>query len=63
MNLRIIKKNHAADPVIGVLAKSISKSNGCATAMPIALELKTHRINVFRIFRFQVAFISIFPKY
>ena len=39
MNLRIITKNHAADPEIGFLAKSISKSNGCATAMPTAWEL------------------------
>ena len=39
MNLRIITKNHAADPEIGFLAKSIQKSNGCATAMPTAWEL------------------------
>ena len=39
MNLRIITKNHAADPEIGLLAKLISKSNGCATAMPTAWEL------------------------
>ena len=40
MNLRIITKNHAADPEIGFLAKSISKSNGCAAVMPTACELK-----------------------
>ena len=40
MNLRIITKNHGADPEIGILAKSISKSNGCATAMPTVWELK-----------------------
>ena len=40
MNLRIITKNHAADPEKGFLAKSISKSNGYATAMPTAWELK-----------------------
>ena len=40
MNFRIIMKNHAADQEIGFLAKSISKSNGCATAMPTAWELK-----------------------
>ena len=40
MNFRIITKNHAADPEIGFLAKSISKSNSCATAMPTAWELK-----------------------
>ena len=39
MNLTIISKNHAADPETGFLAKSISKSNGCATAMPTAWEL------------------------
>ena len=39
MNLRIITKNHAADPGIGFLEKSISKSNGCATAIPTAWEL------------------------
>ena len=36
MNLRIITKNHAADPEIGFLTKSISKPNGRATAMPTA---------------------------
>ena len=30
---------HAADPEIGFRAKSISKSDGCATAMPTAWEL------------------------
>ena len=39
MNLRIMTKNHAADPEIGFLTKSISKPNGCATAMPTACEL------------------------
>ena len=39
MNLRIITKNYAADPVKGFLTKSISKPNGCATAMPTAWEL------------------------
>ena len=39
MNLRIITKNYAADPEIGFLAKSISKFNGCATAIPPASEL------------------------
>ena len=33
------KKKHASDPEIGFLAKSISKSNGCARAMPTAWEL------------------------
>ena len=40
MNLRIITKSHAADPEIGFLAKSILKSNGCATAKPTAWDLK-----------------------
>ena len=39
MNSRIITKNHVADPDKGFLAKSISKSNGYATAMPTAWEL------------------------
>ena len=39
MNLRIITKNHAADPEIGFLTKSISKPYDRATTMPTALEL------------------------
>ena len=39
MNLRITTKNHAADSEIGFVKKSISKLNGCATAMPTAWEL------------------------
>ena len=39
MNSRIKTKNHAADPEIGFLTKSISKPYGRATAMPPALEL------------------------
>ena len=39
MDLSIITKNHAADPEIGFLSKSISKPNGCATAMPTAWEV------------------------
>ena len=39
MYLRIITKNHAADPKRGFLTKSISKLNGRATAMPTAWEL------------------------
>ena len=38
-NLRIIPKNHAADPEIGFLKKSISKPYGRAMAMPPAWEL------------------------
>ena len=40
MNLRIITKNIAADPEIGFLTKSISKTYGRATAIPPAWELK-----------------------
>ena len=40
MNLWITTKNHAADPEIGLITKSISKPNGFATAMPTAWELK-----------------------
>ena len=39
INFSVITKNHAADPEKGFLAKSISKSNGYATAMPTAWEL------------------------
>ena len=39
MNFRIKTKSHAADQEIGFLAKSISMSNGCASAMPTAWEL------------------------
>ena len=45
MNLSIITKNHAADPEIGFLTKSISKPNGRATAMPTAWELKMIKLN------------------
>ena len=34
MNLRIITKNHAVDPEIGLLTKSILKPYGRAAAMP-----------------------------
>ena len=33
-------KNHTADPDIRYLIKSVSKPNGCATAMPTACELR-----------------------
>ena len=39
MNSWIITKNHAADPEIGFLTKSISKPYGRATAMPPAWDL------------------------
>ena len=40
MDLRIIPKNHTADPEIGFLTKSISKPYGRATVMPTAWELE-----------------------
>ena len=43
VNLRIITTNHAADPEIGFLTKSISKPYGRATAMPPAWELSANR--------------------
>ena len=49
MNLTRITKNHAADLEIGFLAKSISKSNGCATAMPTAWELRNKICYVFHL--------------
>ena len=39
MNLRIITKNHAADPEIVFLTKSVLKPFGRAKAMPPAWEL------------------------
>ena len=39
MNLRIITKNHATDPEIEFLEKSISKPYGRPTAMPTAWEI------------------------
>ena len=51
INLRIITKNHAAYPEIGLLLKLISKPNGCATAMPTAREINSilhHSEKLFR---------------
>ena len=42
MNLRVITTNHAADPEVRFLKKSISKSNDCATAKPTVWELRTN---------------------
>ena len=42
MNLRIITKNHASDPEIRFLTKSIPKPYGRATAMPPPWELGDH---------------------
>ena len=46
MNIRIITKSLAADPEIVFLAKSISKCNGCATAMPTAWELNRDFVSI-----------------
>ena len=46
INLTIITKNHAADQEIGFFAKSISKSNGCATALPTAWELEYNETKI-----------------
>ena len=48
MKLRIIKKNHAADPEIELLAKSISEPYDRATAMPPAWELKYKKLPFYR---------------
>ena len=45
MNLRIITKNHAADPEIGFFTKSILKSYGRATAMSSAWGLNSRKLN------------------
>ena len=50
MNLRIITRNHVADPEIGILKKSIPKPYGRATAMPTAWELRPE-VDVGDIFR------------
>ena len=43
MNLRIITRNHAADPEKGFLTKSISKPFGRTAAMPPAWEFKRQK--------------------
>ena len=49
MNLRKITKNHAADPEIEFLTKSISKPYGRATAMPTAWELGRVKLDSYQI--------------
>ena len=44
MNFTIMTKNHAADAEKGFLAKSISKPDCCATAMPTTLKAISHEI-------------------
>ena len=46
INLRIITKNHEADPEIGFLAKSITKPYGRATVIPPALELMPEAVKI-----------------
>ena len=47
MNIRVITKNHATDPEIALLTKSISKPYGRAAAMPTASELIIAVCNLF----------------
>ena len=47
MNLGIIMKNHAADPEIEFLTKSIPKPYCRATAMPPAWGLNKYRLRIF----------------
>ena len=49
MNFRIVTKNHAADPEIEFLTKSISKPYGRATAKPTAWELSPHDIVIIEV--------------
>ena len=46
INLRIITKNHAADPEIGFPTKSISKPYDGATAIPPAWELTFYILSI-----------------
>ena len=50
INLSIITKNHAADPEKEFLANSISMSNGCATAMPTAWDLRFTKRKIIQIY-------------
>ena len=52
MNLGITTRNHTADPEIGFLAKSISKSNRFATVMPTAWELTIRSLKLQALFTF-----------
>ena len=56
MNFGIITKNHAADPEIGFLTKSISKPYGRATAIPTALGLNNFNRNLLG--NFELSFTS-----
>ena len=47
MNLRIITKNHAANPEIGFFTKLILKPYGRAAAMPTSWELMARKFNSF----------------
>ena len=57
MNFRIITKNHAADPEIGFLTKSISKPYGRATATPPAWKLTLSFMS------YVIARFELFPGY
>ena len=54
MNFRIITKNHAVDPEIGFLIKSMSKPKRRATAIPQAWELSVCQKNLNIQFIFKV---------
>ena len=56
MNLRIITKNHAADPEKGFLTKSVSKPNSRTTAKPPAWELRARAFGGVELFLFLPAF-------
>ena len=47
LNIRIITKNHEADPEKGFLKETISKPYGRATAMPPAWELRDKSFKFF----------------
>ena len=48
MNLRIISKNHEADPEIAFLKKPISKPYSRATAMPPAYDFNLNEKNIYK---------------
>ena len=56
INFRQITKNHAADPKIGFVIKSISKPYNRATTMPSVLELNCVNTDETNIFQKQVGF-------
>ena len=59
VNLRIIPKNHCADPEISFLTKSVSKPYCRVTVMPIAWELITYESSHFRFFPLPTQFLTL----